>query len=101
MAFGITRGELEGWKAAVMRGEVAFLTHYWLDPRYPSIKTVTKVGCMNVERLSAWCEESGLPARYIHQRAVFPHFDLIGPKQLEILEREGLWEQVERFRLRD
>ena len=99
MAFGIKRDELEGWKTAVLRGEIAFLTHYWLDPRFPSIKTVTKVGCSSLERLSAWCEANDLPSRYIHQRTILPHFDLIGPKQLEILEREGLWDQIERFNL--
>ncbi|MCY8098432.1 hypothetical protein MOB81_20475, partial [Bacillus atrophaeus] len=33
MAFGIHRGELNRWKEAVKSGEIAFLTHYWLDDR--------------------------------------------------------------------
>lgn len=39
MAFGINREELTRWKKAVSAGEIAFLTHYWLDPRFPGIWT--------------------------------------------------------------
>ena len=31
MAFGIKRVELQAWKKAVSEGEMAFLTHYWLE----------------------------------------------------------------------
>ncbi|MDQ6423317.1 hypothetical protein RB620_28200 [Paenibacillus sp. LHD-117] len=99
MAFGITRNEMNEWKAAVTRGEIAFLTHYWLDPRYPGMRTVTKVGCSDLAKLSRWCEENGLHPRYIHARAEFPHFDLIGAKQVEILKKEKLVHHLERFRL--
>ncbi|GIO70254.1 hypothetical protein VQ056_30105 [Paenibacillus sp. JTLBN-2024] len=99
MAFGINRKELDAWKKAVSRGEIAFLTHYWLDPRFPGMTTVTKVGCSDLERLRAWCEAHDLPSRYIHNRNPFPHFDLIGPKQKEILIEEKLWEHLERFNL--
>ncbi|PYI53915.1 hypothetical protein [Paenibacillus flagellatus] len=99
MAFGITRAELTRWKEAVARGEIAFLTHYWHDPRFPGIRTVTKVGCADLDRLSGWCRSHGLDPRYIHNRPPFPHFDLLGPKQADILRREGLLEHVERFRL--
>lgn len=99
MAFGINREELNQWKAAVLRGEIAFLTHYWIDPRFPGITTVTKVGCSDLPRLRRWCEQNGLPPQYIHNRRPFPHFDLLGPKQPEILRREGKWEQLERFRM--
>ncbi|MDR0268408.1 hypothetical protein [Paenibacillus sp.] len=99
MAFGINRKELNEWKKVVGRGEIAFLTHYWLDPRFPSMTTVTKVGCSDLERLKRWCEQYGLPSRYIHHRNPFPHFDLIGPKQKEILAREGQWDQIQRFKL--
>lgn len=99
MAFGITREELNRWKAAVSRGEIAYLTHYWLEPRFPGIRTVTKVGCADVDRLADWCRENGLNPAYIHHRRPFPHFDLIGPKQKEILLREGLDRQLHRFRL--
>lgn len=99
MAFGIKRQELNEWKNAVGRGELAFLTHFWLDPRFPGMTTVTKVGCSDLARLKRWCEQHGLPSRYIHNRDPFPHFDLMGPRQKEILLREGLEEQVERFKL--
>ncbi|MVP01343.1 hypothetical protein [Paenibacillus lutrae] len=99
MAFGIKREELQLWKEAVSRGEIAYLTHYWLEPRFPGVTTVTKVGCADLDRLSNWCIENGLSPRYIHNRSPFPHFDLIGPKQVEILRKEGLWEQLERFRM--
>ncbi|MFC4808903.1 hypothetical protein [Paenibacillus sp. GCM10023250] len=99
MAFGVTREELARWKAAASRGEIAYLTHYWLEPRFQGIKTVTKVGCDDLEKLAAWCRRNGLDPAYIHRRNPFPHFDLIGDKQVEILKREGLWDQLERFRL--
>lgn len=99
MAFGIGREELNRWKKTVSEGRIAFLTHYWLDPRFPGITTVTKVGCADLNRLADWCRENGLPPEYIHNRSPFPHFDLIGPKQAEILRREEQWEQLRRFRL--
>lgn len=99
MAFGVKREELERWKARAARGEIAFLTHYWLEPRFVGVKTVTKVGCDDLAKLAAWCLENGLEPKYIHRRQPFPHYDLIGAKQLEILKREGLWDQVERFKL--
>lgn len=99
MAFGITRDELKRWKEAVARGDIAFLTHYWLDDRFPGIRTVTKVGCSDVERLTRWCLDHGLNPRYIHHRPPYPHFDLIGPRQKEILRQEKLWDQLRRFKL--
>lgn len=99
MAFGITRSELTQWKKAVNNGEVAFLTHFWIDPRFPGTTTVTKVGCSDLQRLTQWCVENGLSPKYIHNRSPFPHFDLIGPKQVEILKKEDLWGHLERFRL--
>ncbi|USG63331.1 hypothetical protein NDK47_14160 [Brevibacillus ruminantium] len=99
MAFGITRAELSQWKQRVTRGEIAFLTHYWLDARFPGVTTVTKVGCADLLKLKAWCEQHSLNPAYIHQRPPFPHFDLIGPRQKEILIKEELWEHISRFRL--
>ncbi|CAM5790654.1 MULTISPECIES: hypothetical protein [Brevibacillus] len=99
MAFGISREELNEWKQSVSRGEIAFITHYWHDPRFPGIRTVTKVGCSDRQRLTDWCVANGLNPVYIHDRPPFPHFDLMGPKQKEILEKENQWEQVTRFRL--
>jgi len=97
MAFGIKREELQQWKERVASGEIAFLTHYWHEPRWPGVRTVTKVGCSDVKRLAAWCAENGLDPAYIHRREPFPHFDLIGPKQKEILIRERLWDQLRKF----
>jgi hypothetical protein len=99
MAFGITREELTQWKEAVTQGEIAFLTHFLLEPRFPGITSVTKAGCANLERLSEWCIANGLNPKYIHNRSPFPHYDLIGPKQKEILQKERLWRHLERFRL--
>ncbi|NEW06680.1 hypothetical protein GK047_11710 [Paenibacillus sp. SYP-B3998] len=99
MAFGIRREELRTWKEAVTRGDIAFLTHYWLDDRFEGIRTVTKVGCSDMDRLSDWCIANGLNLLYIHHRLPYPHFDLIGSKQKEILQREQLWDQIERFGL--
>ncbi|AWB45637.1 hypothetical protein DCC85_16490 [Paenibacillus sp. CAA11] len=99
MAFGINRQELSMWKQQVSSGKIAFLTHYWLDPRFPGVRTVTKVGCSDLERLSAWCRKYELDPKYIHRRRPYPHFDLLGPKQREILSQEGLSEHIRRFKL--
>ncbi len=99
MAFGITRTELSVWKERVKRGELAYLTHYWLDDRFPGIKTVTKVGCSDLQRLTEWCAAHGLNPKYIHHRPPFPHFDLMGPKQQQILAEAGLHDHLERFNL--
>jgi hypothetical protein len=99
VAFGITREELAAWKTAVARGDIAFLTHYWLDPRFPGVRTVTKAGCSDTAKLAAWCRSYGLNPAYIHHRPPFPHYDLIGRKQVEILRAEGLFEHIAKFRL--
>jgi hypothetical protein len=99
MAFGIKKRELEEWKKAVSRGEIAYLTHYWREPRFPGIRTVTKVGCSDLGRLAEWCVRHGLNPEYIHRRSEFPHYDLFGPKQIEILKKEQLWGHLERFHL--
>lgn len=99
MAFGIKRSEMVKWKEAVARGEIAFLTHYWLDSRFPDMRTVTKVGCADLEKLSRWCTQQGLNPRYIHARSEYPHFDLLGPMQREILLRENQMDQLQRFGL--
>ncbi|MBN6189069.1 hypothetical protein JQN58_19625 [Aneurinibacillus sp. BA2021] len=99
MAFGITRAELMEWKRKVERGDIALLTHFWLHPRYPGIKTVTKAGCSDIDSLLRWGESYGLERKHLHMRSAYPHFDLIGEKQKEILQREGLYEQMARFRI--
>ncbi|MCM3616117.1 hypothetical protein M3936_00850 [Sutcliffiella horikoshii] len=97
MAFGIRRGELQEWKEKVENGEIAFITHYWVHPRYKGITTVTKAGCCDVGKLIEWGRKYGLKEQLIHKRDHFPHFDLIGDVQREILQKEQQWEQIERF----
>lgn len=101
MAFGITRQELINWKQKVLRGEIAFLTHYWLDDRFPDAKTVTKVGCIDIERLILWGKQYDLKAEWIDRKDSYPHFDLFGEKQLFILKKEGKWDHIHRFHLQD
>ena len=66
MAFGITRQELMNWKRQVKRGEIAFLTHYWQDERFPNATTVTKVGCNQITKLIEWGNQYGLKKEWIH-----------------------------------
>lgn len=99
MAFGIKRHELEEWKEKVQSGEMAFLTHFWIDPRFPGSKTVTKAGCGNIEKLADWGEKYGLKKEWIDHHEGLPHFDLFGEKQKEILITEGQLGQIKRFRL--
>ncbi|MWC27577.1 hypothetical protein [Paenibacillus sp. MMS18-CY102] len=99
MAFGVKRHELQEWKERVERGEIALLTHYWHEERFPGNRTITKVGCNDLDRLAAWCIQFGLDPQYIHHRDRFPHFDLIGPKQRSVLEQMGRQDLIERFRL--
>ncbi|UQD51967.1 hypothetical protein C0971_07955 [Bacillus methanolicus] len=95
MAFGITREELRRWKVEIESGKIAFLTHYWLDDRFPGCKTVTKVGCNDIEKLKKWGEKYELKPEWIHIRNDgYSHFDLLGDKQMEILEKEGLNDHI-------
>lgn len=100
MAFGITRNELKEWKKKVLQGEIAFLTHYWRDARFPEAKTVTKVGCIDLHRLIEWGSQYDLKKQWVHKRDHYPHFDLIGVRQIEILKLEGRWDHIQRFRLK-
>lgn len=99
MAFGISKLELRQWKRTVSQGDIAFLTHFWWEPRFPNIHCVTKVGCSDLKRLVQWCKMNQLSPQYIHHRDRYPHFDLIGPKQKEILTSEGYHDHILRFRL--
>ncbi|WP_102346621.1 hypothetical protein [Bacillus sp. Marseille-P3661] len=99
MAFGIKRHELEEWKSVVESGNIAFLTHYWIHPRFPDCTTVTKVGCSDLNKLIHWGHQYGLKQEWIHNRSKFPHFDLIGIKQVEILKQEGLISHIQRFKM--
>lgn len=98
MAFGIKRDELLRWKEKVKNGEIAFLTHYWMDPRFPNCYTVTKVGCIDHKKLENWGKKYGLKQEWIHKNN-YPHYDLFGEKQKEILLKEGLMDHIERFKL--
>lgn len=100
MAFGITRKELNEWKMRVNNGEIAFLTHFWYDPRFPQYHAVTKVGCKSKKRLIDWGKENGLKEEWIHDHKEFPHFDLLGERQLKILEKYGLEDYISRFNLK-
>jgi hypothetical protein len=100
VAFGITRKELLEWKKEVTNGNIAFLTHYWFDPRFPDSHCVTKVGCSDVQKLIAWGENYELRKEWIHFDGDYPHFDLLGDKQKEILKREGLTHHLERFKIK-
>lgn len=98
MAFGINREELKLWKRKIDQGEIAFLTHYWLDDRFPGCKTVTKVGCKDLTKLSEWGRTHGLRKEWIHIRKDgYSHFDLIGDWQRKILVKENLIEHLEKF----
>lgn len=99
MAFGITKGELRQWKESVRNEEVAFLTHYWEDKRFPECTTVTKAGCANIEKLIEWGKQYNLQPEWIDLHDEYPHFDLFGPVQLKILKKENMCEHIERFSL--
>lgn len=99
MAFGIRREELQAWKEQVRAGHIAFLTHYWIDDRFPGCKTVTKAGCSDLEKLVKWGEQYGLKREWIDLRDDYPHFDLFGEHEIRILQAEGYTEQLKRFNL--
>ncbi|WP_251550844.1 hypothetical protein [Neobacillus muris] len=95
MAFGIKKQDIAEWKRKIDQGEIAFLTHYWLDDRFPGYKTVTKVGCSDLKKLAEWGRQYGLKKDWIdHRKNGYSHFDLIGEKQEEILKQEGLLEHI-------
>lgn len=97
MAFGIKRSQLNKWKSEVEAGQIAFITHFWLDTRFPYEKSVTKVGCKDLQKLIAWGSKYGLKAEWIHERDAYPHFDLIGDKQRTIMEQEGRLKELQKF----
>ncbi len=100
MAFGISRKELQQWKRDIDNGKVAFLTHYWMDDRFPNCKTVTKAGCRDLNKLQEWGRKYGLKREWIHVREDgYSHFDLLGERQKEILIKENLFDHIKRFNL--
>lgn len=99
MAFGLKRQELNNWKKQVTQGKISFLTHYWIDPRFPNCTTVTKVGCSDIEVLIAWGNEYNLDPKWIHHDLKYPHYDLFGELQKRILVNEGQWDQIKKFNI--
>lgn len=99
MAFGIDREELKAWKQEVSDGRIAILTHYWIDDRFPDCDSVTKVGCSNMDKLIKWGRTYGLNENWIHKDENYPHFDLFGAWQKEILIKEEKWDQIKRFHI--
>ncbi|WP_085992102.1 hypothetical protein [Oceanobacillus senegalensis] len=99
MAFGLKRDELKAWKRKVKNGEVAIITHYWMDDRFPDSYTVTKVGCSDIARLIEWGKQYGLKQEWIHNDEQYPHFDLFGEHQQMVLKEEKHFDQLERFNL--
>ncbi|CAM3742069.1 hypothetical protein [Alkalicoccus chagannorensis] len=100
MAFGVTREEVQAWRKAVASGEIAFLTHFWYDERFPEHPTVTKAACCSRERLEDWGKEYGLRPEWIHEDSHAPHFDLIGSWEYSILKQEGCLEQLQKLHAR-
>ncbi|MFD2444005.1 hypothetical protein ACFSO7_08400 [Bacillus sp. CGMCC 1.16607] len=95
MAFGLKKEQVKEWKRKIDEGEIAFLTHYWLDERFPACKTVTKVGCRDLKKLEEWGRKYQLQSSWIHHRADgYSHFDLLGEKQKTILSKEGLLDHI-------
>lgn len=99
MAFGVKRTELTKWKTEVSKGEIAFLTHFWIDERFPNSHSITKVGCSDIKKLAKWGAEFGLKEEWIHHNERFPHFDLLGDIQVEILKYYQLNDHINRFKL--
>ncbi|MDQ0206220.1 hypothetical protein [Alkalicoccobacillus murimartini] len=97
MAFGINRNILSEWKEQVTAGEIAFLTHFWLDERFPHCTSVTKVACRDLDRLATWGEQYGLKKEWIHIREGYPHYDLFGEWQRDILASEGKMDQLDQL----
>lgn len=99
MAFGVKREELTEWKRRVAKGELAFITHFWYDPRFPSSTSVTKVGCSDLEKLYTWGKQYDLKPEWIDRRQHYPHYDLMGERQYLILKQEGQFSVIQKFGL--
>ncbi|WP_046176130.1 hypothetical protein [Domibacillus indicus] len=100
MAFGLKREDIERWRKEMEEGEISFLTHYWRDDRFPYCRTVTKAGCLDVDKLISWGRQYNLKPEWIDMRNPSrPHFDLLGERQLFILKYEKLHHHIQRFNL--
>ncbi|MTH51848.1 hypothetical protein GKZ89_00405 [Bacillus mangrovi] len=100
MAFGITKAEIEEWKKKVADGEVALLTHFWKDERFPHSHAVTKAGCRDLGKLAEWGNRFGLDEKWIDRRSSYPHYDLMGAIQIKVLEHYGRNDIIHKFKLK-
>lgn len=100
MAFGLTKEELNNWKKQVHANKIAIITHYWRDDRFPEATSVTKIGCANLDKLIKWGKKYGLKAEWIDYKENYPHFDVFGRKQVEILVDEKKFDQIKKFNLK-
>src|SRR5699024_897874 len=100
MAFSLTRKELNEWKKQVISGEIAIITHYWLDSRFPDATTVTKVGCTNIQKLIDWGKKYDLKPEWIDLKENYTHFDLFGEIQIKVLLNEKQFDQIKRFKIK-
>ncbi|PKR78731.1 hypothetical protein CEY16_02950 [Halalkalibacillus sediminis] len=98
MAFGIKRDELREWKREAEEGRIAFITHFWKTEKFPGMTTVTKVGCCDRQKLIEWGKKYGLKPGWIDENEKYPHFDLIGSFQQDILKAENKLWQLERLK---
>ncbi|GLB60788.1 hypothetical protein [Cytobacillus sp. NCCP-133] len=98
MAFGLRKADIREWKMKIDQGEIAFLTHFWIDDRFPGCNTVTKVGCSDLNKLIAWGKIHNLKPEWIDFRNDgYSHFDLVGERQKKILKKENLLGQLRRL----
>lgn len=100
MAFGLKKEELIKWKKQVTSGEIAIITHYWQDKRFPNATTVTKIGCGDINKLIKWGEKYKLKPEWIDYKENYPHFDVFGEKQREILSNENEIKQLKKFNIK-
>lgn len=100
MAFGLTKEELAAWKKQVLANEIAIITHYWQDARFHEATSVTKIGCANLDKLIEWGKKYDLKAEWIDYKENYPHFDVFGKKQIEILIKERKFDQIKKFNLK-
>lgn len=100
MAFGVKKNELKRYKKNVANNELAILTHYWSDDRFPDSNTVTKVAANDLETLKAWGKKLQLYDYMIDPESTkIPHFDLFGPIQVRVLKELKRWNMLNRFHL--
>lgn len=100
MAFGLKKEELLEWKKQVASGKIAIITHYWQDKRFPNASSVTKIGCSDINKLINWGKIYNLKPEWIDFKKNYPHFDVFGEKQIEILLKENKIDQIKKFNIK-